>query len=653
MKSQQLIINNVVMDLPDQEVIALTLQVFEPGQYSVLSNRSNNISLPKTLKNLAALGFANRPMSADDVVYQRIETMLYYYGIRKEGFVIINNIDERINLTFYFGNFDFLKTLGDKKLTDLSLSEALYKKLWNVASMVDSRTNTTTIKWNLIDWHSDSPNAEIDNISRTINVAYFLPAIFVKSVLDMILVESGYEIAGTVMSDVILNKLLLTVRSNFTKQTAETDPPEYEEIPMDDNSVGTHQINIPNGVDTWVQLLTRNSYLMLWGFPNANPALGVHAGFTINNFGKYRFVLESSMMINGFSGDDRIQFLMVRDDDPTGATPLWQSALRSYPMGGKQEEVDEFTLELEPEVGYVWLKAYVWTAGAVTFDILKETKITWFFEGVRASVGMYFPISPNLPDISQAEFFKTILLLFSCFITTDEKNVSIKTFEEIIELTADDWSDIFVDVVQIEFDPNMSQKNWMRYEQDDPDIKEQADASIDIVNNSLDIEQDYINLPFANSEMVVRLDGQDLPRIKLFTDLEPDNEPKPRILIDNIISVLTGTPITIQDKIGLRDPPFTSDQDISTNIPECYFYKTGYDGLSWAELKERSFTAFEAMLNNYKRMRIRIIPSVLHIKNLDQLKPKYFKQLGGNYIILSIDNWQKGRITECEIIKIR
>lgn len=122
MTTYELYINDILCDLSSDEVVTLLYQspIFSSLD-SIQSNRSYNVALPPTPANMRAIGQAARPDVDADAPYVRLPAMLYQDGVPlfTQGFAVVTDIADTINVTLTWGNADNFQPLFDNGLRDL------------------------------------------------------------------------------------------------------------------------------------------------------------------------------------------------------------------------------------------------------------------------------------------------------------------------------------------------------------------------------------------------------------------------------------------------------------------------------------------------------------------------------------------------------
>ena len=246
---------------------------------------------------------------------------------------------------------------------------------------------------------------------------------------------------------------------------------------------------------------------------------------------------------------------------------------------------------------------------------------------INISLGEYFRVNGNLPDVGQVDLIKALSAMYGLSVVPSGKADTLK-FIRLDDLfnnraNAVDWSDKMIasgggepDRVKFSFG-EYAQKNNFRYAEDTT-VQTTGEGSFYINNESLDASKDVITLPFAASdETVVKTkDGIDykgaiVPIYKKNEDgeIEMNTSLKPRIL--KIVS--DGTVESTGNKAIGRFLPIT-----------------------FSELLSRYYGVLSNVVNNALTITENFRLDEFDLLNLDFTKPVYLKQYGRYYGIVSV-----------------
>ena len=194
MTTYELYINDILCDLSSDEVVTLLYQspIFSSLD-SIQSNRSYNVALPPTPTNMQAIGQAARPDVDADAPYVRLPAALYQDGVPlfTQGFAVVTDIADTINVTLTWGNVDNFQPLFDNGLRDLGpqLEEL-------EAERIDWNENTTILEGNTTNEYPGVAFWGVNFGMGLSNPKYLHPSVQVKTILSAIEKYNGITIDG-------------------------------------------------------------------------------------------------------------------------------------------------------------------------------------------------------------------------------------------------------------------------------------------------------------------------------------------------------------------------------------------------------------------------------------------------------------------------
>lgn len=200
MTTYELYINDILCDLSSDEVVTLLYQspIFSSLD-SIQSNRSYNIALPPTPANMRAIGQAARPDVDADAPYVRLPAALYQDGVPlfTQGFAVVTDIADTINVTLTWGNVDNFQPLFDNGLRDLGTQLEELE-----AERIDWNENTTILEGNTTNEYPGVAFWGVNFGMGLSNPKYLHPSVQVKTILSAITgslstARSGWRTAKT------------------------------------------------------------------------------------------------------------------------------------------------------------------------------------------------------------------------------------------------------------------------------------------------------------------------------------------------------------------------------------------------------------------------------------------------------------------------
>ncbi len=208
MQENELIVNGVSLDLKPNTVIGLTIQANDLGE---LQNRQGNFSntfkLPFTEKNRQFFENAENVNSATNVPYKRFVANYFEKGlpIIQDGILTLIEVDNGYSARLNSGNTDLFNAIGDKTVGDLFGDEF---HVLNMDTIIDSLDGSQNYIYPLIDFRIDQPSPIADSFG--VDVRWLRPCVNAKKVIDLIALETGFDIVGSFVDSDICNRLILT-----------------------------------------------------------------------------------------------------------------------------------------------------------------------------------------------------------------------------------------------------------------------------------------------------------------------------------------------------------------------------------------------------------------------------------------------------------
>lgn len=657
MTTYELYINDILCDLSSDEVITLLYQspIFSSLD-SIQSNRSYNIALPPTPANMRAIGQAARPDVDADAPYMRLPAALYQDGVPlfTQGFAVVTDIADTINVTLTWGNADNFQPLFDANLRDLTIYiPAPEGAEGDWVSYIEWNENTQ-----LLDSTGEEPDAAFWAINFGMglsNPKYLHPSVPVSAILDWIEQYNGITIDG---KDRLAysphgGPIIPLVSKNGDEISNKTEALRFT-------------ANSTNFKDKIYGVLGRGSIIQ----DPQNIAYGscttkfdradykVHITINPNDgAGSYSYFADT---LTGWEIPEAMNLMLTEVDANGGIVKstalstsynveylgITDSGLRKYRFDFLAlntiytlTETTEILLHYEVQTGVVYSYSNPYSE-TLTVNIWANWEDCAF--------PTKFPIAPNLPDISQGDFILAMMNMQGLFAYADKDNPNTIKLISIDDIIANvqkndiiDWSDrvILNDIHRVDMPDasvftidDLAQSNILDYDNDD-DVKTDTHGTITIRNENIEKEAELVELPFSASENE-NTAGLDRP-CALVPIYEDDSkgganysECSPRIL-----SVRGGYYNTIDIKaIGVFDP---------------WMKFGGENGI----VKTR-YASYQKVVDRLRIITIRAKLTALDLYNLDYTKPVYIAQFGLIFAIYSVETGEDG-ICDCQLLKLK
>ena len=624
MTTYELYINDILCDLSSDEVITLLYQspIFSSLD-SIQSNRSYNIALPPTPANMRAIGQAARPDVDADAPYVRLPAALYQDGVPlfTQGFAVVTDIADTINVTLTWGNADNFQPLFDANLRDLGPQlEAAGENIiaWN--------KNTAILEGSATGEYPGVAFWGVDFGMGISDPKYLHPSVLVSSILSAIERQNGVTIDGK-------------ERLAYSKNLGPI-------IPLTRKKVGPKANGYSNYCDISMSasdILPKEPWVNTRGiFSTSEPRI------KLNDSGTSYITLYHP---NSPTGD----FLLPHND----ANDISSLKISIYCDGVFLGEGESYEKTKTSDTMWMFkfhkISVQTDTQGVVTVKMSKPISGSmvpvpnpiisihnsdWdiYFPG-------FFPVAPNLPDISQGDFIIALMSMNGLFAYADKDSPNTIKLISIDDIIANvqkndiiDWSDrvILNDLHRVDMPDasmftidDLAQSNILDYDNDD-DVKADTHGTITIRNENIEKETELVSLPFSASENATT-DGVNCAAVPIYEDNGKGganySECSPRILSGRG-AFMSG----IARCIGVFDP----------------WMKFGGDG----GIVKTRYASYQKVVDRLRIITIRAKLTALDLYNLDYTKPVYIAQFGQIFAIYSVETGEDG-ICDCQLLKLK
>lgn len=601
----QLYLNNQLCDLYGSEEIATDYAIAPIANIASRTGaKSVSFKIPLTANNREIIENANVIVNDTTLPYQLIPAQLKANGLDQNlEFAQIKSIKDDINLTLYGSNIDFFSIIKGKKLADLG---RVWFDGWTLFNAHASRNNTEGWIYAIIDYHSDSPNTYIDDITQQIDVRGLLPCVFLHSIIDEIISQAGYTANADFLTNTDYRSILIPafdLKDDFvSKETLLFIPDSTSVVPLYVDS-GETGLTLQKGGTVTIEGQGQSIVLRV------TEDFNLPATPTVQRFNMLQLV--SATGLTYYNGTDN-----TTDPATVSSLTIGASYRITYDLTFVNNDINDNIL-------------FIFGYEDTTQHIVDGSNLGRFSSTLQ--------LTRMLPNMKQSDLLKDTAQKFGLIfqVNNQTQTVYIRRFSEIIANipNALDWSDKvdYSEKPEIEFDSGYAQINNCTYKEDDSVVKPSGtDSLLRIENDNLEAENDLFESPFAASEQVLRFGGYSIAQIKYFTALgtadETTENVEPRYLIKRMedFSVFTYTDGTNS---------FTASSVPVTHfiIPEQSF-NAGFEN----NLLDNS-TDLIAMIQQFKsvKMLLRLTPA--DINQLDFFTPVWIQIKGqaGCYFYIS------------------
>lgn len=656
MTTYELYINDILCDLSSDEVITLLYQspIFSSLD-SIQSNRSYNIALPPTPANMRAIGQAARPDVDADAPYVRLPAALYQDGVPlfTQGFAVVTDIADTINVTLTWGNADNFQPLFDANLRDLGPQlEATGEDYieWNEDSAILKKGSAPS--GGVVSYPSVAFWG-IDFGMGLSNPKYLHPAIDVWRILYSIQQAHGITIEDSrrLYGTLELPPIVPLVSKNGDEVSNKTEAFTFD----------TYLTNLLDtliyGVIGWSTVI-QDPHEIAFGrctikFDKGNRTIGISmtpsneadtftikvTAFTASPV--TRWVMGISEL-DSTSNVVRTQIIAEAASftqtgiDSTGAYRSYNVVFKSINTTFDISDDTEISIRIVPNSGFV----------SSNGGLLNAPTVRVWTDWEDCAFPTKFPIAPNLPDISQGDFILAMMNMQGLFAYADKDNPNTIKLISIDDIIANvqkndiiDWSDrvILNDIHRVDMPDasvftidDLAQSNILDYDNDD-DVKTDTHGTITIRNENIEKEAELVELPFSASENATT-GGVNCAVVPIYEDDGKGganySECSPRIL-------------------AWKDDQTYNSSAICTGRFDPWMKFGGENGI----VKTR-YASYQKVVDRLRIITVRAKLTALDLYNLDYTKPVYIAQFGQIFAIYSVETGEDG-ICDCQLLKLK
>lgn len=649
----EIFIDNKRIDLFTKDAIALTKQINDIAEIRKRqADYTNRFSIPKTPNNMAIAQMLNVPGNTSTLPYKWSVAKIVSNGIpiTNKGQALIMETRDRANydIIIYAGNYDLFSKIEGKYITDLDWEDLMHT--FDMTNAYAAKDNTDGYIYPV----ADTLDGRLSVYQWwVIDMAYQVPHVFVKTIWGKIFAEAGIQFSGAffdtadfkeeaVVADRNYYKgqaftmdnlrAIRTTNDSFGSETAEDNPYYFD---FDSDTEPTPSVNFNT---------TTNEY---------TAALGGEYNFTItiDHLSNYLWELIVQIKVNG----DVVKEIVT------------EPHTRSFPFAVAGQVVADAKITLKE--GDVVTLSYV-------CDNSNDTEGTSYPWGTITNVdyqvqqssvklflyGSEIDFSNNLPKIKQVDFLKAIMQQFGLVYQPDENGVyQFMTIENILNGVAgfnDYTAKLHKETSESYSIGTYYRTNKFSYEYNDSDKlgDSYADSSFTIAIDNLQTEGDAVKSSIEACGDYLLFDSwEKIAATHSYKNSASDNETPVFDLQDNA----TLKTVRIQRRlVNDGSPKYTlrvydnSGGFIATSLGGVNYPVAQFKMLHWSVLMETHYPKFILLAQKPVKKTVALWFTPIDIYFLDMFKIIYIEQYQSYFYLNKVSNFQAGKLTDCEIIKI-
>jgi len=666
----EIIIENNSVDLSGSTAIGLTFQANAIGS---LSNRQGNFSnkfkLKKTQKNQVIFENCDNINSNSNIPYSKLKARVIQNGIEivAEGIAIVEDCDEHYNIQVMAGNTSFFDLVNTKNIHDLDLTQ--HNHTWNHTNVVASRSNSDGYIYPLIETYFDSFLYSALFLSERAALSYrLLCCVFMKTIWERIVFESGYSQNGTFVNSDQYNRLILPPKV-FGHTGDWIEETSGDQLLVTENNIQytTNGISFTTRVDNFTGMGTdtyfSNAGIATFTAPdNIYGELIISAQLRVGLLGSATFQIQDFYLdiVDVTTGQ-----IVTSSSDICDDISFSEWAAITTGVGVKVLNKGLSTGRMLFTSGHTYQARIILkensNMGLSVFRYSTLNGTTFSFKADQEyAFGSQIEVGKLVKNYKQSEFMKQFMNMYCVIPQVNEytKTISFNFFNDILNNIpiAKNWTNKIDEKfgVTVSFrDDNYAKSNLFKYEVDETNSFEDTftDGEILIEDENLDAEKTLVKLDFAGTETILKMVDEQVPHIKCMNSNYSVEEVQQRVLL---LDIQNGV-----DSVLYSDG--TTNTTVVDDIPMCYFVKSGKsDNLSFNDSLLDNYDAISGIMQKYKKIVLYLNADFNEkdISELDFTIPVFIDKhtpkihVNGYFYINRVENYQKGKSTKVELIRL-
>ena len=595
---------DILLDLPDDEVIPITKQVSEISDLSrFLADYSQTFRVKKTRAMLSLFENVDRVESQSVIPYRQLDVKVCVDGSEvfpKARMSVVRTDKDFIYVNVYGGAVALFTELKDRKISDLDLSDL--NIAWTAENAADSVIDDLDAQFLMCDFSDDGLIMEEPSGTDPLVLMEreTRPFVRVKRIFEDIL--QGVNLVFDFDAQDVYDELFIPITT--LKASSESSGAFLSECTTDAFYLS---LAIPIG-ETIIY----------------NPAGNIQSGgYRASVAGRYQFFLSIPLQkwgdiilrVNGSNGDFEVS-----------------QTVEGHTFWVELEEGDFVTF-----IGFVTL-APTWSVLIPKFTFQCQAIVS---DGL--AVGSVINIAQQLPPIDRATFVKSICNFFGLIPDYDAFSNTLRLWgiNRLLknQPIAKDWSKYLSDDGELEFTMDYAQRNHIKWSE----IEDASEPGVTIFvdDQTLDRDKNLLILPFGGCDEVVH-GGERMARIGWFRtridsyDYDEEESIEPRLVLAQGMSRGTLYKDSVSPYSLYLVPSESNRKARAINIG----LAVGYND------------AIIRMLRSTKKLSLKFDLPAIEVASLDHSIPVYLEQYQSNFFVKRVSNWIDGELCNVELIRL-
>lgn len=634
---KHLYVDEQLMDLYQNTVIAQTLQIFQPGRLgSVVTNYTSQIRVPITRNNERILSFLSNSKTKSDIPFTSLSCRYMENGIPiiQNARVVLMYVDEsEYVLNIYSGPWGYFERIDKKKLWDLDFLDI--NGPWDETERDGYRNTTEGIVQALVD---DGQLEESGGAILYQEDIIRCPQIYYHTVARKLFSSFGYEFEGDIFDNPIFNSIVIPLGVVYK------DPRFFESKSFWASASGDQEmINPVTQTDVeFTENITQGS---------ANFYDGVSQYIVVNpdtaaRFFRIRFVVNITIEVVGGTVD--ILLTATGYSDQVIGSGVGDG---TYSTSG--------TLSTGHKDGDVVKVVIIAASGTPTVNITNGIFYAIPYTGIDdpddetylpTIVPEYVYFEKLFEDILITDFLRDFCVRFGCQITQINNKIVVNTLNKILDIqTGPDWT------AKRHKGPNKisysiqgyGQTNFIKSPNDDefsPELTDEYGTGQFLVpNENIPIEQTIYNSLFYVASMITT-EGV----FMYYLNITEVNEVS---MLPEFVRYPGNRMFFVRDRYDF-EPPVIYDSVEREDYLVGYFFDPDQEyNMGWQFFIDNFQTKF---VDRCLR-RLRLLERYYNLKELDIFSFNQQVPIWDNnerFLVTKISNYVPGKLTKVELLKI-
>lgn len=620
--NRQLYINGQEIYLDDDEIIPIIKQA---NNIAELKDRqadfTTDFKIPDTRANRRILEQANLISSQTLVPYAKNSCTYVQDGVELiiDGYlVLLSYANGYFSASAYSGNADFWKLIDKLKLSSLDTTELNHYWLSSSPSLFFGTTTKPDMRYLIFE-----PSDKGDLLGSTIDFKYLRPFVKTKRLFQQIVWSQGWSINGNI--DFIDSWTMCT---KLVPSTKDANGEVRLKQPIYNITSDKYEVKFSDIVEVQDKQDLFKNYLVISPriFPNI-------LTFKANRIGKWRITISGQVLFTSTGID-------IKFGDNVIASNNNPNTVQDFEVVYEQD-IDESNI--------------LWTFRGCEFGLQSAGTLNIYDLKIKAQAvelsiqeGDLVEVSGILPDMEQSKFLKSIANQYGLVFEADSqtRTLDVWRFDDLINNVpyAKDWSKYLSEGSEVLTYRvgDYAQQNVLKYKTSDEVPSGYADGILYVDNQTLENTKDLFTLDF-NASLDILKNNKNVCLIPIYE--KDENEYKAKDVSDvrvvkarQVNGTLTIAPSNI----------------VLTSWYQTYFIDTSIgDGLGFNyTLIADSYTALANMINQAKKIEVKMQLPLIEIQSLKHSIPVYLSQFAAYFYVNKVNQWQKDKLCTVELIRI-